>query len=157
MGCQRQPPRIVLAMNPWPGYAYDALAKQSNQYDSGRLNLDLCNFSESAGTMEASISGGVQAIAATSIDAVAICGAAPERCPVIVYVIDESRGADQLLARSGVTSQNDLVGRPIALDRSSLSRSFLARAFESEGLPPRCEQLLRSQPLGTLFTSRQLP
>ncbi|MCP9833013.1 MULTISPECIES: hypothetical protein [unclassified Cyanobium] len=188
MGCQPQPPRIVLAMNPWPGYAYFALAKQSNQYDPRRLNLDLRNFADSAGTMEAYIAGRAQAIATTSIEAVNICGVAPERCPVIVYVIDESRGGDQLLARPGVTELKGLLGRPIALDRSSLSRYFLARAFESEALPPpeasqlrflpaaaweaalrqgqvqavvayppRSEQLLRSQPLATLFSSRQLP
>jgi hypothetical protein len=40
---------------------------------------------------------------------------------VIVYVIDESRGGDQVLAHRGVKDLQGLVGRPIALDRSSLS------------------------------------
>jgi ABC-type nitrate/sulfonate/bicarbonate transport system substrate-binding protein len=136
MGCQRQPPRIVLAVNPWPGYGYFALAKARSHYDVHRINLDLRNFADPAATMEAYISGGAQAIATTTIDAVAICGVAPDRCPVIVFVIDESRGADQVLVRQGVKDLKDLADQPIALDRSSLSRYVLSRAFESVGLPP---------------------
>ncbi len=188
LGCQRQPPRLVLAVHPWPGYAYFSLARTRQPYDPRRLNLDLRNFSDSAATMEAYISGGAQAIATTAIEVVTICGVAPDRCPVIVYVIDESRGADQVLARQGVKDLKGLVGQPIALDRSTLSRYVLSRAFESDGLPPpkpsqlrflpaaawesalrrgevqavvayppRSEQLMRSQSLQTLFTSRQLP
>lgn len=188
MGCQRQPPRLILAVNPWPGFAYFALAKNGEHYDPSRLNLDLLNFADSGGSMQAYISGRAQAIATTTIDVVTICGVAPERCPVIVYVIDESRGADQLLARKGVQGLEGLVGRPIAVERGSLARYLLARAFETKGLPapspsqlrflpastwaaalregrvdavvsypPRSEMLLRSQPLQTLFTSRQLP
>jgi len=187
-GCQHQPPRLVLAISPWPGYAYFALAQSRQHYDSRRLNLEVRSFPDLAGTVHSYISGGAQAIATTTIDAVTICGVAPERCPVIVYVINESLGGDQLLARQGVKDLKELIGQPIALDRSSLSRYFLARAFESEGLPspdpsqlrflpaasweaalrqgkvqavvthpPGSEQLRRSQPLETLFTSRQLP
>ena len=88
MGCQGQPPRIVLAVNPWPGYAYFALAKARSHYDVRRINLNLLNFADMAGTMEAYIAGRAQAIATSTIDAVTICGVAPDRCPVIVYVID---------------------------------------------------------------------
>ncbi len=188
LACQGQAPRLVLAVHPWPGYAYFSLAKARHPYDPRRLNLDLRNFADSAATMEAYISGRAQAIATTAIEVVTICGVAPDRCPVIVYVIDESRGADQVLARQGVKDLKGLVGQPIALDRSTLSRYVLSRAFESEGLPPpkpsqlrflpsaawesalrrgevqavvtyppRSDQLLRSQPLQTLFSSRQLP
>jgi NitT/TauT family transport system substrate-binding protein len=146
MGCQRQPPRIVLAVNPWPGYGYFALAKARSHYDVRRINLDLRNFADPAATMEAYISGGAQAIATTTIDAVAICGVAPDRCPVIVFVIDESRGADQVLARQGVKDPKGLVDQPIALDRSSLSLYVLSRAFESVGLPPPEPSQLRFLP-----------
>jgi len=178
----------MLAVNPWPGYAYFALAKAGRHYDSRRLNLDLQTFADPEGSLQAYVSGRAQAIATTTIDVVTICGVAPERCPVIVYVIDESRGADQLLARQGVQGLQGLVDRPIALERGGLARYLLARAFETQGLPapfpsqlrflpasswaaalregqveavvsypPRSEMLLRSLPLQTLFTSRQLP
>jgi NitT/TauT family transport system substrate-binding protein len=146
MGCQHQPPRLVLAVHPWPGYAYFSLAKDRQQYDPRRLNLDLRNFADSAATMEAYMSGGAQAIATTTIEAVNICGVAPDRCPVIVYVIDESRGADQVLARQGVKDLKGLADQPIALDRSSLSRYVLSRAFESVGLPPPVPSQLRFLP-----------
>jgi NitT/TauT family transport system substrate-binding protein len=178
----------VLAINPWPGFAYFALAQDSQHYDLRRLRLDLRNLASNERAVQAYISGTAQAVATTAIDVVTICGVAPERCPVIVYVIDESRGGDQVLAREEIKDVQDLVGRPIALDRGSLSRYLLARAFESRGLPPpepaqlrflpapgweaalrqgevqavvtyppRSEQLLRSQPLHRLFSSRQLP
>lgn len=146
MGCQGQPPRIVLAVNPWPGYAYFALAKARSHYDVRRINLNLLNFADMAGTMEAYIAGRAQAIATSTIDAVTICGVAPDRCPVIVYVIDESRGADQLLARQEVKDLKGLADQPIALDRSSLSRYVLSRAFESVGLPPPEPSQLRFLP-----------
>ncbi len=146
IGCPRQPPRFVLAMNPWPGYAYFALAQDRKHYDPRRLRLDLRNFADNDRAVQAYIAGAAQAIATTAIDVVTICGVAPERCPVIVYVIDESRGGDQLLARPDVKDLKGLVGRPIALDRSSLSRYLLARAFESQDLPPPVASQLRFLP-----------
>ncbi len=146
IGCPNQPPRFVLAMNPWPGYAYFALAQDRQHYDPRRLRLDLRNFADNDRAVQAYIAGAAQAIATTTIDVVTICGLAPERCPVIVYVIDESRGGDQVLARRDVTDLKGLVGRPIALDRSSLSRYLLARAFESQDLPPPVPSQLRFLP-----------
>lgn len=146
IGCPSHPPNVVLAMSPWPGYAYFALAKARQLYDPRRLKLDLRSFAENDQAVQAYITGAAQAIATTAIDVVTICGIAPERCPVIVYVIDESRGGDQVLARQDVKDLNGLVGRPIALDRSSLSRYLLARAFESKDLPPPVPSQLRFLP-----------
>ncbi len=146
IGCPSQPPRFVLAMNPWPGYAYFALAQARQHYDPRRLRLDLRNFADNDRAVQAYVAGAAQAIATTAIDVVTICGVAPERCPVIVYVIDESRGGDQVLALKDVKDLKGLVGRPIALDRSSLSRYLLARAFESQDLPPPVPSQLRFLP-----------
>jgi len=148
-GFHSQPPRLTLALNPWPGFSYFALAKAHGHYDPRRLTLELRSYDDPARQMEAYISGRAQAIATTLIDVVTLCGVAPERCPVIVYVIDESRGADQLLARRGVTDLALLVGRPIALERSSLSRYFLARAFETSGLPAPSPAQLQFLPAST--------
>lgn len=146
IGCPHQPPRFVLAMNPWPGYAYFALAQARQHYDPRRLRLDLRNFADNDRAVQAYVAGAAQAIATTAIDVVTICGVAPERCPVIVYVIDESRGGDQVLALRDVKDLKGLAGRPIALDRSSLSRYLLARAFESQDLPPPLPSQLRFLP-----------
>ncbi|MCP9932476.1 hypothetical protein KBZ08_00955 [Cyanobium sp. Candia 9D4] len=146
IGCWRQPPRLVLAMNPWPGYAYFALAQGRQLYDPRRLSLDVRNFVDNDRAVQAYIAGTAQVIATTAIDVVTICGLAPERCPVIVFVVDESRGGDQVLARQDVRDLKGLVGRPIALDRSSLSRYLLARAFASQGLPPPVPSQLRFLP-----------
>ncbi len=146
IACQQQPPRFVLAMNPWPGYADFARAQAQGRYDPRRLRLDLRNFADNDRAVQAYIAGAAEAIATTAIDVVTICGVAPERCPVIIYVIDESRGGDQLLARRDVKNLKGLVGRPIALDRSSLSRYLLARAFESQDLPPPVPSQLRFLP-----------
>ncbi len=146
IGCPHQPPRFVLAINPWPGYAYFALAQARQHYDPRRLRLDLRNFADNDRAVQAYVAGAAQAIATTAIDVVTICGVAPERCPVIVYVIDESRGGDQVLALPEVKDLKGLVGRPIALDRSSLSRYLLARAFESQDLAPPVPSQLRFLP-----------
>jgi len=146
IACQQQAPRFVLAINPWPGYTDFVRAQARGRYDPRRLRLDLRNFPDNDHAVQAYIAGRAEAIATTVIDVVTICGVAPERCPVIVYVIDESRGGDQVLARQEVRDLKGLVGRPIALDRSSLSRYLLARAFESQDLPPPVPSQLRFLP-----------
>jgi NitT/TauT family transport system substrate-binding protein len=79
IGCQWQPPRMGLAMHPWPGYAYFTLAQARQHYDPRRLTLDVRSLSDNDRAVQAYIGGAAQAIATTAIDVVTICGVAPER------------------------------------------------------------------------------
>jgi len=144
--CQRSPGLIRLALNDWPGYEYFRLAQQKGFLDPTLLDLRLLNFSDQSAQVQAYLDGRADAVAITSVDAVQICARRPDRCPVLVFVIDESHGGDRLLAPPAFTDLRQLVGRPIGLEDSALAVFLLHRAFELHGLPSPPQSLQRHVP-----------
>lgn len=145
-GCRRPSKEIRLALNDWPGYEYFRLAQQQGFLDRSRLDLRLLNYSDQAAQVRAFLEGRADAVAITSVDAVQICARRPDRCPVLVFVIDESHGGDRLLAPQAVERMAQLVGRPIGVEDSALAVYLLHRAFQLHGLPPPSPTLERHVP-----------
>ncbi len=87
------------------------------------------------------VQGGADAVAVTLGDTLLICAKVPDRCPVIVFVVDESRGGDQLLALPGFDTLSLLRNQPIGLENSALAIYLIHRFFERYELDPP----LRSQ------------
>lgn len=145
-GCGRPVPTVRLAVNSWPAYAYFGMAADRKQIDPRQLTLQLRLYSDQASQVREYIAGRADAIAITTVDAVSICGVAPDRCPVLVFVIDESRGADQLLAVPEAGGMGGLVGQPIAMEGSSLALYLVDRAFRLHSLPPPQPALRRVMP-----------
>jgi len=133
--CRRSPGLIRLALNDWPGYEYFRLAQQKGFLDPARLDLRLLNVSDQSAQVQAYLDGRADAVAITSVDAVQICARRPDRCPVLVFEINESHGGDRLLAPPAVTAMRQIVGRPVGLEDSALAAYLLHRAFELHGLP----------------------
>jgi NitT/TauT family transport system substrate-binding protein len=78
--------------------------------------------------------GDVEAIATTLPEAIAICREAPARCPSIVLVLDDSNGADQVVAGSRWRSVAELKGQRVGLEPSVLGEFMLLRAVQGQGL-----------------------
>jgi len=78
--------------------------------------------------------GDVEAIATTLPGAIAICREVPARCPSIVLVLDDSNGADQVVAASRWRSVAELKGQRVGLERSVLGEFMLLRAVQGKGL-----------------------
>lgn len=127
---------LRLGVVSWPGYEYFALARERQAIDPEVVALDLVPFRDQHNQVDAYVAGELDAIAVTSVDAVRVCGMAPRRCPVIVLVIDESRGADQLFGRPGLRDLGQLRGRGIALEDTGIAHYLLERAHRLAGLPP---------------------
>jgi NitT/TauT family transport system substrate-binding protein len=144
--CPRPSREIRLVLNDWPGYEYFRLAQQKGFLDPTRLDLRLLNVSDQAAQVKAFLEGRADAVAITSVDAVQICASRPERCPVLVFVINESRGGDRLLAPPAVKRMEQLVGRPIGVEDSALAVVLLHRAFQIHGLPSPSAALERHVP-----------
>lgn len=178
---------VNLAVVDWPPYEYFYLANRK-QYDRQlRFKLGIKKFGSLRDQRQSYIRGETDAIAATLPDLIAICRESPSRCPVIVLVLDESHGADQLIASSRLAGLAGLRGRRIGLERSDLSQFILERALSEAkvaqsdvqlqfGVPselvaqlqsgdldalityvPFSEPLLRDPRFNVLFSSQALP
>jgi len=80
-GCGRRSPTLTVPLAHWPGYAYFDLAEQRGLARQQGLAL---------------IRGELELAQVTTLEALQICQQAPARCPVVLLVLNESRGADQL-------------------------------------------------------------
>jgi len=66
--------------------------------------------------------------------------------PVLLLLLDESHGADAVLARSGLASLADLRGQRVGLQINSVSAYLLRRALESAGLRTDDVQIVNVAP-----------
>lgn len=134
-GCRlRRPPELAVPVSNWPGYEYLYLAEQKGLARARGLDLRLIEFPDPQAIVHAYLRGDVAIAQLTSVEAVDICGRAPERCPVVVLVLDESRGADQVVARRGIDTIAQLRGRRVGVTPSTLGPFVLSRALERHGL-----------------------
>lgn len=124
-----QPP-TRLAITSFPPYNYFYLATRVPQAGDDRLKLVLRQYSSLEDQRRAFDQGAVDAIATTLPEALAICQEAPERCPQIVLVLDESAGADQLVSQASIVHPQDLKGRRVGLEHSVLAEYILLRSLE---------------------------
>ncbi|KEF41117.1 MAG: hypothetical protein ER33_13180 [Cyanobium sp. CACIAM 14] len=119
-----------LAINEWPGFAYFRLAERQSSIDRSLLRLRIASFRNPVDQIGRYIEGDADAVALTLGDTLLICSRVPDRCPVIVFVIDESRGGDQLLGRPGFETMPSLRGQAIGLEDSALAYYLIHRFFE---------------------------
>lgn len=132
LACGGQSPRpLSLAITDWPGYEYFYLASKKNLDLKSNLRLKVHQFSSLEDQRRAFVRGDVEAIATTLSESIAICRQSVSRCPVIVLVLDESDGADQLIASSDFSSVAQLKGKRIGLERSDLGEYMAFRALQA--------------------------
>lgn len=132
--CSRPAPELSLPVSNWPGYEYFYLADQKGLTTAQGLNVRIAEFPDPQAIVHAFLRGDLQVAQLTTVEAVDICGRAPDRCPVVVLVLDESRGGDQVAVRPGIASLAELRGRRVGLTLSTLGPYVLSRALEREGL-----------------------
>jgi NitT/TauT family transport system substrate-binding protein len=171
----------------WPGYEYFYLAEQFGLARAQGVRLRSVEFADPQAIVHAYLRGEQPIAQLTTVEAVDICSRVPGRCPVVVLVLDESLGGDQLAARTGITSIEQLRGRRVGVTLSSLGPYVLSRALELHGLsladvelsnmtpesmanalasgavdavafyPPYSEYAARQGRSTTLFDSRRIP
>lgn len=128
---QRQ---VRLAIVDWPAYEYFYLASRKGLDRQQGYRLQVDQFGSLQDQRRAFSRGDVEAIATTLPEAIAICREVPVRCPSIVLVLDESNGADQVVAAARWPSLAALKGQRVGLERSVLGEFMLLRAVQGEGL-----------------------
>lgn len=98
--------------------------------------------------MQAYIDGDADALVASSVELIWLCGIAPDRCPELVLVLAETRGADQLLVRPGVSSLLELRDQSLAVAPGVLPRYLVTHALKQQQLPAAAAPRLLALPRG---------
>lgn len=152
-GCQvRGPERVTVPISNWPGYEYFFLAREQGLDRQEQLDLSLREFPDPQDIVHAYLRGELPMAQLTTVEAVDLCARVPQRCPVVVLVLDESLGADQLVVRNAIPSIAALRQRAVAVTPSTLGPYVLSRALEKHGLAMEDVQI-RPMPLNAMAAS----
>ncbi len=135
----RQGRQVFVSITSWPANEYLYLAEQKQLGQPFGIDLRVKQSSSLADQRLAFVRGDVDVMATTLPEAIAVCQEAPARCPELVLVLDESVGADRLIARVGLPSPAALAGQQVGLERTVLAEYLLLRSLE--GHPVGIEDL----------------
>ena len=124
---------VSIAINPWPGYEFLYLAEKKGYFEIAGANITLVQMGSLADAQRAYISGQVDGMASTIIEAVQAqpLGGKPLK---IVMVPDYSNGGDSIISSNKITSFHELKGKRIGCEISSLGIYILQRALVKNGL-----------------------
>lgn len=147
----------------WPGYAYFDLAEQWGLAKPYGINLRTVDLDDPQQMVPAFSRGELELAQITSLEAAQICQEAPERCPVVLLVLNESHGADVLLTRPGTTAVEALRGQRIGVTGSSLGPFLVQQALATAGMTladvelvpaelPRLDGMLRRGEVAAIAT-----
>lgn len=180
-------PRLTVPVSQWPGYEYFPLAKKLGLEKREGISLDLPAYTNPQDIVHAYLRGDIPMAQLTTVEAVELCSRMPKRCPVVILILDESRGGDQLVVHSSLASIADLRGQPVGITPSTLGPFVLSRALSRHGLqlldvdlrpmpledmpraiargeikaaalfPPFADQAVATGSARVLFTSREIP
>lgn len=137
---------LEVPVAPWVGFAYLPLAQQLGLAQAAGAQLRFLPFDDPQDIVQAWLSGRLVLAPLTSIELVDICGRRPERCPVVVLVLDESQGADALILHRSIQDLRDLRGRRVGVAASSLGPYLVSQALASVGLDIADVRLVRMEP-----------
>ena len=186
-GCNPFLPKLSVPIGQWPGYEFFPLAHARGLDRRDGLDLQLLPFANPQDIVHAYLRGELQIAQLTTVEAVDLCNRIPKRCPVVVLVLNESRGGDQVLVHRSLASMADLRGKSVGIEQSSLGPYVLSRGLARHGLgladvelrpmpvnsmpkalasgdlmaaalyPPFTEEAQKLAPVRPLFTSSEIP
>ncbi|MFM2080159.1 MAG: hypothetical protein RLZZ589_1748 [Cyanobacteriota bacterium] len=143
---------IEMPLAPWPGYEYFYLAQRKGLAEQRGLRMHTRDFPDPQAIVHAYLRGELKVAQLTTVEVVDICHRVPSRCPVVVLVLDESRGADMVAARSGIDSIEQLRGQRVAVTPSTLGPYVLSRALERSALSLADVEVVQ-MPLGQMASA----
>ena len=178
---------LTVPVSRWPGYEFFPLAHELGLDRRHGLSLNLKTYANPQDIVHAYLRGDLQLAQLTTVEAVDLCNRIPKRCPVVVLVLDESRGGDQVVVKHSLDSIAQLRSQPVAITPSTLGPFVLSRALAIHGLklddvalspmpleampdaldrgdvaaaalfPPFSDQAIATGKVRPLFTSREIP
>lgn len=129
--CQDQPPPPMrIGMNVWPGYEPLFLARHLGGLDE--KDFRLVEFSSASEVGRAFRNGTIEA-ACLTLDEV-LYTVQDRMDPVVLLVLDQSQGADVLLAHPEIKSLAELKGKRVGVEVSAVGVYLLTRSLQRAGL-----------------------
>ncbi len=126
------PPPLKVGLNAWVGYDTLVLARELDLVDPTQLRvIELASGSDTLRNLR---NGLVDAGAITLDEALTLRAEGVDLR--IVAVLDESRGADMVMADASVRSLADLRGAAIAVESTTVGTLMLQRLLQAAGLSP---------------------
>ncbi len=126
----KAPPAMRIGAHVWPGYEPLYLARHAGLLKEADFRLvELSSGSETGRAFREDMLEG----AALTLDEVLYL-VQDGKDPVILLVLDESHGADTVLARKDIRNLADLKGKRIAVEVSAVETYTLTRALQHAGL-----------------------
>lgn len=151
-GCATKPAEINVPISSWPGYEYFYLAERRGLAERHGLKLDTSQFTELQEIVHSYLRGELNVAQLTNVELIDVCARKPERCPVVVLILDESRGGDIIAVRHGLDSLQALAGKSIGTTFSTLGPYFVSRALHSSGLSLD-QVMIRNMPMAEMPTA----
>ena len=130
----RRSTEITVPIASWPGYEYFHLAHARQLDRAEGLSINPLVYPDPQDIVKAYEQGRIQLAQLTTVEVVDICARLPKRCPVVVLILDESRGGDKLAVRRTVASIEGLRGKRVGVTPTTLGPYVLSRALESRGM-----------------------
>jgi NitT/TauT family transport system substrate-binding protein len=157
-GCSGPASTLTVPVAPWAGTAYLQLAEERGFARGEGLMIRIDPHDDPQKIVQEWLRGELTIAPLTSVELVDVCSRLPERCPVVVLVLDESRGADKLLVHRSIPTLRALRGRRVGLAPSSLGPFVLGRALESVGLDISEVTIVPTQPeaMGAALNNRSV-
>lgn len=118
----------------WPGYEYFYLAQEKQLGKPEQLTIKALEFADPQEITEAYAQAKLDIAQITTVEAVNLCARVPERCPVVVLILNESRGGDMVVVRPEIGSLAGLRDKRVGISPSSLGPFVLSRALDREGM-----------------------
>ncbi len=149
---------VRFATNPFVGNAPFYVAFEKGYFAQEGIDFKLQNYEESTSACTALITGNAE-IAYTTLDAALITESQTAENKLKVFqIVDESYGADGILAKNEITKLEDLAGKTIGVSIGQTTHYLLLQALNKAGLKDTDVNLLNlnSSDAGVAFMSGSL-
>lgn len=122
--------KVSMAFCTWTGYSPMFIAKEKGYFSDAGIDMDI-QVIEDESTYTSLITKGSIQFLATAVDPniKMFTNGADDR---YLLTMDNSNGADGLVATADINSLNDLAGKTVALDKSASSYYFFLTALEKD-------------------------
>ena len=130
-GCNHQHDHLIrVGTNVWPGYEPLYLAEEIGAFSHD--DIKLIEYHSASEVIRAFRNRAIEA-ASLTLDEVLML--VQDDVPLrIILVHDVSNGADVILARPGINTMKDIVGKRVAIESGALGAYFISRALEHNAL-----------------------